>query len=808
MHIQFQLPTLASCAKPAIYIGAADESNVALLNSLLTSNWKNCAATIYFTEPGAVFVLSGSYQPSGNIILDASELSAPITLTSTAGARNLNFFKMVNGGFVARNIVFANNARVNLNIASTGGGDGNGNILNLDKGMAFFESCHFLNNSQLLTAQPGVSAGAGGGALRFKNVQRLLFNDCVFEGNSVTTESRIGTGGAVMISELSGPAAFNRCTFSGNKVQTTFVALGRALTGGGAVFVEYTIQTTSQSITFTSCTFDNNEVQGLLGSDLAGLGGFYVAGGAVASDPTAPKATRVDFVYTDCTFVGNNAIGKLPNTEATTQVYVYGGAVSHTFGTVMFTSCTFRDNAATNPAYTTTTPATPNGVWIFRVIGGGMHLNGVDSTIESCAFHNNVASGASEARGGGLGVQLSLSTAPFLSNTTISKTSWTLNKVVAKGAYARNAFGGGYASACATNIPSHPCRLSVTSSKLTENSAMLVDTTLSTTATAQGGGMYVWQLSQGGTITGVDFKDNQAYGKAGGSLTTPLTVEGGGLYLVDSVASVIDADFSNNNAKIGASTAAASLVDGGGLTVSTVSTNAALASKVELLRATFLDNMAGGFKRNYGGAAFSSFKSTLTDTETNMVYSASLGENLPAETSFNDWSIGMAFGTSNVITTRSHMQPTAAPTRATTESPTGAPTAKAEEIVSKRTCKPLSHRTVNAKFSLKHIHTHTSNNNATHTHTQVTSQFAAAETESPTAAAPPPQVATTKNTPAPTPTPTAVPTHNPVPAGPKFATMAVEDSQTSSPSAAPTTVSIICMCVCVYIYIYMYLWPQ
>ena len=509
---------------------------------MLANNWKNCTATILFTEPGAVFVLAGGYiNIVGNVILDASALASPVTLTSTNGnSRSQQFFALTTKGsaFVAKNINFANNAR---QVHSTSGtATVVGNVLFLSSGMASFESCRFSNNSLSLTSAAGVNVGAGGGALRFAACSYVRFDDCSFEGNSVTVESRFAVGGAVSIAEPVGPSIFNRCTFVGNKIATTYTfAGGRAFTCGGAVYAEYQPPSSptpaNQSVTFTSCTFQSNEARAAASLALTGLPAFHVAGAAVATEPMAPKPTNLDFTYVNCSFRGNTATGSSVNISSTTQINVFGGAVSHSYGTVNVTSSTFLDNAAINSGFTTTPTPTPP---VYRAFGGAVFFNGVVATVDSSAFTNNTASAAVEGRGGGLSTQLhviSATTGPFVNTLAISNTTWIANKVLVNGGYGRSAYGGGYAMSCHNN-QAYLCRLTTSASTiLTNNSASLVGTTvvgMTTAALVQGGGIWVSQMSLGATLTDVAFSGNQVYGEAGGTFSNVLTVEGGGLYLL------------------------------------------------------------------------------------------------------------------------------------------------------------------------------------------------------------------------------------------------------------------------------------
>lgn len=128
------------------------------------------------------------------------------------------------------------------------------------------------------------------------------------------------------------------------------------------------------------------------------------------------------------------------------------------------------------------------------------------------------------------------------------------------------------------------------------------------------------------------FEGNLAFGKAG-SLTSPLFVEGAGMHLVDTSASVISTVFTVNTAWIDEGSSPQSQVMGGGLNVATVT--AATPSMVSLESAKFVGNTVGGVDRNVGGALYKDLASRLTDTNTEVV--AMLADGGTADKSFNDW---------------------------------------------------------------------------------------------------------------------------------------------------------------------------
>lgn len=77
-HAPTTLPQVArpACTNPfasPLYVGAANATNLDRLHRALNGWRSNCDGTIIFTEPGAVFVLEGGYNPTNvSLTLDAS----------------------------------------------------------------------------------------------------------------------------------------------------------------------------------------------------------------------------------------------------------------------------------------------------------------------------------------------------------------------------------------------------------------------------------------------------------------------------------------------------------------------------------------------------------------------------------------------------------------------------------------------------------------------------------------------------------------------------------------------------------------
>lgn len=148
--------------------------------------------------------------------------------------------------------------------------------------------------------------------------------------------------------------------------------------------------------------------------------------------------------------------------------------------------------------------------------------------------------------------------------------------------------------------------------------------------------MYVSGVTRELGLMNSHFQANLAFGKTG-SLTSPLFVEGAGMYLVDTFANVSSTIFTVNTAWIDEGSAASSQVMGGGLNIATAT--AATPSMVNLASAKFVGNTVGGVERNVGGALYKDLASRLTHADTEVV--DMLADGTAADKSFNDWVLEM-----------------------------------------------------------------------------------------------------------------------------------------------------------------------
>ncbi len=122
------------------------------------------------------------------------------------------------------------------------------------------QSCEFTGN-QSVTAAGGVYVADGSGV-------GLLFDDCVFRGNSNTASG--SGGGAVYLSQSSTNAPFTTfrdCAFQGNQSEG----------GGGAVFVTGPV-TRLPSETFINCSFQGNNAAGSGGAIGGSTGSILIFG--------------------------------------------------------------------------------------------------------------------------------------------------------------------------------------------------------------------------------------------------------------------------------------------------------------------------------------------------------------------------------------------------------------------------------------------------------------------------------------------------------------------------------------------------
>lgn len=450
---------LPPCANSPVYVSTGDQALHNALNSM-----RNCDGTIVFTEPGARFAaVDVIYRIYGNLTLDASNISPGVTL-GVDGGRTFTLYGQRGSsndffpGLTAKNVYFSNSRKEMLGQIEGARMMGN-TIIFENGGTAIFENCRFADNA--FTFETTGWGAVGGAIMRLQNLTYTRFTDCVVEGNTFNTVASTEALGFIWIQRPNGPTVFERCAFRKNRVT------GTPGVGATAVYLDSN-QARAQPVSFASCVFEENEGRGR--AVLTNKGAHVC--GAVCSAASVSR-TALDISFTDCAFRANRVTGELGAPTLATNVNALGAAVGLFYGaSAAFASCTFTDNAAVNTAV-----APGNMANTFAAFGGAVHLNGVAATIDSGIFVGNTATGTVEARGGALGVWTSFKGNP--SSTTISNTFFSSNKALATGASARTALGGGIATLCLSGAT---CRLALVTSGLESNQAMLVDSTVTSTA--------------------------------------------------------------------------------------------------------------------------------------------------------------------------------------------------------------------------------------------------------------------------------------------------------------------------------------
>lgn len=152
-----------------------------------------------------------------------------------------------------------------------------------------------------LTFINGLGGGNGGGAVY--TTRPIMFDNCTFSGNTLSSNSASG-GGACSIQ--GGVCIFNNCTFTNNSTQVYY---------GGAIY------NTGDTLTLNNCTFNGN-------TNITSGNGY---GGAIYSTK--------NIIATDCVFTNN---------QATVGTNGKGGVICSVSQTpnVSFTRCTFSGNSA------------------------------------------------------------------------------------------------------------------------------------------------------------------------------------------------------------------------------------------------------------------------------------------------------------------------------------------------------------------------------------------------------------------------------------------------------------------------------
>lgn len=212
-----------------------------------------------------------------------------------------------------------------------------------------FDGCDFIGNSAT-KATPVFTVDDGWGGAVYMNRAKGTFTNCTFTGNSAAV-----AGGAIYFDECDG-TSLSDCFFSANQVPV----FGQH---GGAIGVDRHANPGFDSVTFTDCTFVDNEAP---------------AGGAVwVGEITDPVAVASP-VFQACSFEDNSA----------TTAGGKGGAVYFDRVSGTLTDCTFSGNSSPR--------------------GAGLYQQEVGGRVSNCTFSGNVADR-------GAGVYLELSGADFSS---------------------------------------------------------------------------------------------------------------------------------------------------------------------------------------------------------------------------------------------------------------------------------------------------------------------------------------------------------------------------------------------------------
>lgn len=253
-------------------------------------------------------------------------------------------------------------------------------LLTIEMGAGQSERLFFSNfaNFELgnCTLRGGSPSGSGenGGAIRFaggQGTEILSLNNVVFLNNTATTPNGTGGCGGALYVE-SGHLSVSGCRFENNN----------ATNAGGAICIRPNVFAASPSYLMTQCTFRNNSC----GS----------RGGAVdvleGSDPQFLVGNQLTF--TSCAFVDNTV-------EGTGFLDVQGGGALRVECTTaigvrqilpLLTGCHFENNRA---LAATVVPG-PNALGGAVLLTGGEAANGgdddiVQATVDSCTFTGNEA---------------------------------------------------------------------------------------------------------------------------------------------------------------------------------------------------------------------------------------------------------------------------------------------------------------------------------------------------------------------------------------------------------------------------------
>jgi hypothetical protein len=384
-----------------------------------------------------------------------------------------------------------------------------------------------------------LDASAAGGAL-YANGGALL-ESSRFAGNFATADET-AVGGAVYADAAT---TLDGDTFSGNDAMATGHGDPTAApsAGGGAVFAD-----NNAPLTLANASFESN------GVSLAGAGGYYAYGGAIAAR-SALISRRVKFVQ--------NVVAVAPS--ATRAIAVGAAIWSH--GAWQSRADTFKANAASGPyivfggaAYASSSFELAGDAFLdngatqgtnapFDSEGGAVYIDHASGTIAASTFSGNVAGSASMGGYGGA-IAVSGGTSAFTSLTVEgNRSTGEGGGLYLDGTVAMDGSAVSGNSVSTSESDGGGGGLAVWSQFTLANSTVSQNTTiLGTTNTASGGGG-IW--SDGAlSISGTTISGNAVQG-----IGHPVTDNGGAGIWSDNAVSMRNTTISGN----------LSSVDGGGI---------------------------------------------------------------------------------------------------------------------------------------------------------------------------------------------------------------------------------------------------
>ncbi len=367
--------------------------------------------------------------------------------------------------------------------------------------------------------------GASGGCIYLRNgsltVADSTLETCVAEGNDgVAATASTGKGGAIFAEtgtlEIAN-SAFNLNSARGG--DTTFNGARGGAAAGGAIHGRGITSLVLESTTMSS----NSAISGTGGAGIS-LGGAAEGGCIYLFDGSL---TVADSTLEECLAQGSdNAAG--------TAAGGRGGAIYANTGTLGIANSAFNFNSARGGA------TSLDGAFGIAAEGGAVYASEIAPfVLENTTMFSNFAIGGAGVSSGGVakgGAVLFVD-----SNGTMTGT-----------AFIANAAGGGAASAAdGTSGTSHGGAiafegdvLTITDTDLTANVVTGADNPQGRGGNVLGGAIY----SHGGTLDIVesDVSDNEANGGTGISSIDDGRPQGGGLYLVDTTATIDDCSIESN----------------------------------------------------------------------------------------------------------------------------------------------------------------------------------------------------------------------------------------------------------------------